>query len=307
MAAPVAEKAVLEPETLFFEGPPSKTELIVPGLSVLTGHRHRAVRAAAAARQAWVKYKITSRRISVQSGVGGQDFTEIVYSDIAGMKFVYRGSKDVGDLVISLRDGAKLEMRFVPQFRLTAATSMNGARRCAGGRRRWLHGRRQTLAACRRRDDSTAPPSPRGRKHLTLVACVRIYHTLREKQRRILRGQESYGRGGSSASAASTRTTDEPASECATTAQVGAPDDARGSGRVGERVERREAREDALRRRRVAALVVAAAPAHLLKETAAPRQRVHGVEGRARRRRRVARPPRRPRRRPRPTPRRRVY
>ena len=37
VAAPtVTEKAVLEPETLFFEGPPSKTELIVPGLSVLT-------------------------------------------------------------------------------------------------------------------------------------------------------------------------------------------------------------------------------------------------------------------------------
>ena len=115
VAAPVAEKAVLEPETLFFEGPPSKTELIVPGLSVLTVIGIVPF-AAAAARQAWVKYKITSRRISVQSGVGGQDFTEIVYSDIAGMKFVYRGSKDVGDLVISLRDGAKLEMRFVPQF-----------------------------------------------------------------------------------------------------------------------------------------------------------------------------------------------
>ena len=115
VAAPVTEKAVLEPETLFFEGPPSKTELIVPGLSVLTVIGIVPF-AAAAARQAWVKYKITSRRISVQSGVGGQDFTEIVYSDIAGMKFVYRGSKDVGDLVISLRDGAKLEMRFVPQF-----------------------------------------------------------------------------------------------------------------------------------------------------------------------------------------------
>ena len=114
-AAPVTEKAVLEPETLFFEGPPSKTELIVPGLSVLTVIGIVPF-AAAAARQAWVKYKITSRRISVQSGVGGQDFTEIVYSDIAGMKFVYRGSKDVGDLVIRLRDGAKLEMRFVPQF-----------------------------------------------------------------------------------------------------------------------------------------------------------------------------------------------
>ena len=115
VAAPATEKAVLEPETLFFEGPPSKTELIVPGLSVLTVIGIVPF-AAAAARQAWVKYKITSRRISVQSGVGGQDFTEIVYSDIAGMKFVYRGSKDVGDLVISLRDGAKLEMRFVPQF-----------------------------------------------------------------------------------------------------------------------------------------------------------------------------------------------
>ena len=77
MAAPVAEKAVLEPETLFFEGPPSKTELIVPGLSVLTVIGIVPF-AAAAARQAWVKYKITSRRISVQSGVGGQDFTEIV-------------------------------------------------------------------------------------------------------------------------------------------------------------------------------------------------------------------------------------
>ena len=115
VAAPATEKAVLEPETLFFEGPPSKSELIVPGLSVLTVIGIVPF-AAAAARQAWVKYKITSRRISVQSGVGGQDFTEIVYSDIAGMKFVYRGSKDVGDLVISLRDGAKLEMRFVPQF-----------------------------------------------------------------------------------------------------------------------------------------------------------------------------------------------
>ncbi|CAH0371678.1 unnamed protein product, partial [Pelagomonas calceolata] len=52
----------------------------------------------------------------------------------------------------------------------------------------------------------------------------------REKQRRILRGQESYGRGGSSASAASTRTTDEPASECATTTKSEPSLCARGSG-----------------------------------------------------------------------------
>ncbi|KAH8092323.1 hypothetical protein JL720_5292 [Aureococcus anophagefferens] len=93
-AAPEASKSAsaLAPETLFFEGPPSITELV------------------------WVKYKITSRRISVQSGLGGNDFTEIIYSDIVDLKYVYRGSKEVGDMVIELRDGAKLEMRHVPKF-----------------------------------------------------------------------------------------------------------------------------------------------------------------------------------------------
>ncbi|KAK7239610.1 hypothetical protein SO694_0002825 [Aureococcus anophagefferens] len=71
-AAPEASKSAsaLAPETLFFEGPPSITELV------------------------WVKYKITSRRISVQSGLGGNDFTEIIYSDIVDLKYVYQGSKE---------------------------------------------------------------------------------------------------------------------------------------------------------------------------------------------------------------------
>ena len=64
------------------------------------------------------------------------------------------------------------------------------------------------------------------------MQCVRsgTAEYIREKQRRILRGQESYGRGGSSASAASTRTTDEPASECATTTKSEPSLCARGSG-----------------------------------------------------------------------------
>ena len=116
VAAPaVAEKAVLEPETLFFEGPPSITELVLPAISIITIIGVVPF-LAAAARQVWVKYKITSRRISVQSGLGGNDFTEIIYSDIVDLKYVYRGSKEVGDMVIELRDGAKLEMRHVPKF-----------------------------------------------------------------------------------------------------------------------------------------------------------------------------------------------
>mmetsp|Transcript_31504 Transcript_31504/g.97244 ORF Transcript_31504/g.97244 Transcript_31504/m.97244 type:complete len:199 (+) Transcript_31504:140-736(+) len=112
-AAPA--KQVLEAETLFFEGPPSATELIVPGIAILTVIGIIPF-AAALARQFWVKYKITSRRISVQSGLGGNDFTELIYQDIAGLKYVYRGSNEVGDMVIELRDGAKLEMRHVPKF-----------------------------------------------------------------------------------------------------------------------------------------------------------------------------------------------
>jgi len=51
-----------------------------------------------------------------KSGLGGNDFTELIYQDIAGLKYVYRGSNEVGDMVIELRDGAKLEMRHVPKF-----------------------------------------------------------------------------------------------------------------------------------------------------------------------------------------------
>lgn len=37
-----------------------------------------------------VKYKITSRRISVVSGVGGKDLTEVIYPDIARVAYVFR-------------------------------------------------------------------------------------------------------------------------------------------------------------------------------------------------------------------------
>merc|ERR1719181_532907 len=108
-------EAFLEPETLFFEGPPSWTELVLPGISILTIIGIVPF-AAAVARQVWVKYKVTSRRVSVQSGFGGNDFTEIIYPDVVNLKYVYRAGGSVGDMVIELKDGAKLEMRHVPDF-----------------------------------------------------------------------------------------------------------------------------------------------------------------------------------------------
>jgi hypothetical protein len=65
------EKAILAPEEVFFEGPPSWTEMVIPGISILTVIGIVPF-IATATRQAWVKYKITSRRISVTSGFNGQ-------------------------------------------------------------------------------------------------------------------------------------------------------------------------------------------------------------------------------------------
>lgn len=108
---------VLTPEEVFYEGPPAITETIIPTISILTVVG--IVPAAAAwARQAWVRYKITSRRIRVQSGFNGNEMAEIVYPDIIEIRTVKRLFGD-GDMVVFLRDGAKFEMRNIPNFEET--------------------------------------------------------------------------------------------------------------------------------------------------------------------------------------------
>ena len=104
----------MKPEEVFYEGPPAITETIIPTISIVTVVG--IIPAAAAwARQAWVRYKITTRRIRVTSGFGGKDMAEIVYPDIVELRTVKRLFGD-GDMVAFLRDGAKFEMRNIPKF-----------------------------------------------------------------------------------------------------------------------------------------------------------------------------------------------
>ena len=108
---------MLTPEEVFYEGPPAITETIVPTISILTVIG--IIPAAAAwARQLWVRYKITTRRIRVNSGIGGNEMAEIVYPDIVEIRTVKRLFGD-GDMVAFLRDGAKFEMRNIPNFDAT--------------------------------------------------------------------------------------------------------------------------------------------------------------------------------------------
>jgi len=107
-------KTTLAPEEVYYEGPPAIAETIAPTISILTVVG--IIPAAAAwARQAWVRYKITNRRIRVTSGIGGKDMAEIVYPDIVEIRTAKRLFGD-GDMVAFLRDGAKFEMRNIPNF-----------------------------------------------------------------------------------------------------------------------------------------------------------------------------------------------
>jgi len=114
-APPTAGGVAIVPEQTFFEGPPSKTEMIIPGASILTVVGIIPF-AATVARQAWTRYKITNRRIEVASGFQGKDVVQVTYREIIDIKWLRRYGGAAGDMVLTLKDGAKMEMRSVPEF-----------------------------------------------------------------------------------------------------------------------------------------------------------------------------------------------
>ncbi len=103
-------------EDIFYEGGPAGGDLIINlmagitliGLPFTFGALVRAL---------WVRYKITSRRISVTGGWLGRDKTQVVYSQIEEIRAIPRGLGSYGDMVLVLKDGARLEMRSIPNFR----------------------------------------------------------------------------------------------------------------------------------------------------------------------------------------------
>ena len=103
-------------EDIFYEGGPANGDLVINlmagitliGLPFTFGALVRAL---------WVRYKITTRRISVTGGWLGRDKTQIVYSQISEIRAIPRGLGSYGDMVLVLKDGARLEMRSIPNFR----------------------------------------------------------------------------------------------------------------------------------------------------------------------------------------------
>ena len=103
-------------EDVHYEGGPAKGDLI---LNVLLGFTLIGLpfTIGAIVRAVWLRFRITSRRISVCGGWMGNDKTQVVYSQISEVRTVPRGFGAWGDMVLVLNDGARLEMRSMPRFR----------------------------------------------------------------------------------------------------------------------------------------------------------------------------------------------
>lgn len=103
-------------EETFYEGGPARGDLIfnlllgltLIGLPFAVGAIVRAV---------WLRFNITTRRISVTGGWMGRDRSQVVFSQVREVRSVSRGFGAWGDMVLVLTDGSRLELRSVPRFR----------------------------------------------------------------------------------------------------------------------------------------------------------------------------------------------
>ena len=103
-------------EDVYYEGGPHIGDLIINGLLAFT-IICLPLTVGAITRALWLRYRITNRRISVTGGWQGRDRTDIIYSEIRKVVTVPRGIGLWGDMVITLKDGSRLELRAMPKFR----------------------------------------------------------------------------------------------------------------------------------------------------------------------------------------------
>lgn len=103
-------------ETTYYEGGPHIGDLVI---NILLGFTviFLPLTVGAIVRAIWLRYKITDRRISVTGGWMGKDRTDIVYGEIAKMIKMPRGIGLWGDIVVTLNDRSRLELRAMPNFR----------------------------------------------------------------------------------------------------------------------------------------------------------------------------------------------
>ncbi|RWW59616.1 hypothetical protein BHE74_00033426 [Ensete ventricosum] len=108
--------AAAEEERVFFDGGAHYGDLLA---NLLLGFTllWLPLTLAAASRAFFLRYRFTNRRVTVISGFTGQDRSDFPYSSIQDVQVVPRFIGEWGDLVITLKDGTKVDLRSVPKFR----------------------------------------------------------------------------------------------------------------------------------------------------------------------------------------------
>ncbi|MGG6294494.1 PH domain-containing protein [Leptolyngbya sp. AN02str] len=103
-------------EDVYYEGGPHIGDLI---FNVLLGFTVICLplTVGSIVRALWLRYRITSMRISVTGGWMGRERSDIIYSEVRKVVSMPRGVGLWGDMVLTLKDGSRLELRAMPRFR----------------------------------------------------------------------------------------------------------------------------------------------------------------------------------------------
>lgn len=103
-------------ETIFFDGGAHYGDLIA---NLLLGFTllWLPLTLAAVSRAFFLRYRFTNLRVTVISGLTGQDRSDFSYKVIKDVQVVPRFIGEWGDIIITLKDGTKVDLRSVPKFR----------------------------------------------------------------------------------------------------------------------------------------------------------------------------------------------
>ncbi|KAK6139318.1 hypothetical protein DH2020_026933 [Rehmannia glutinosa] len=103
-------------ETIFFDGGAHYGDLLA---NLLLGFTllWLPLTLAAVFRAFYLRYRFTNLRVTVISGLTGQDRSDFSYNVIKDVQVVPRFIGEWGDVIITLKDGTKVDLRSVPKFR----------------------------------------------------------------------------------------------------------------------------------------------------------------------------------------------
>lgn len=102
-------------EKVHFEGAPHRGDLVT-NLALGATLLWLPLTAAAVGRGAFVKYRITDKRISViTTAPWKKEQLDAAYQEVSDVKTVGRGLGFWGDMVVTLRNGDKIELRSLPK------------------------------------------------------------------------------------------------------------------------------------------------------------------------------------------------